>query len=109
MRAPTKRPHTAAGVVLALTTFAVPLTAAERSHEDQVTAGRDLALIVCSACHVVARDQPYPVSLTHPAPAFEAIANRPDTTAASLQRFLSGTHWDMQTLSYEHARSKADG
>jgi mono/diheme cytochrome c family protein len=60
--------------------------------------GEHIARLVCSACHVVARDQEFPPILTKPAPAFAEIANRPGVTAATLQRFILGTHWDTATL-----------
>src|SRR5512146_1833174 len=88
-----------AGLVVAFAAVSSALASpAERNHKDDTKAGRDLALIVCSACHVVAPDQRYPVAVTHPVPAFDEIANRPQTTRESLQRFLSGTHWDMLTV-----------
>ena len=55
-------------------------------------AGHRLALLLCAPCHVVATDQEQPPMLDNPAPAFLAIANRPDTTEASLRRFLLTTH-----------------
>jgi len=53
-------------------------------------AGRTLALLACTGCHVVATDQPFkPVYVGEPHPPdFKEIANRPNTTAASLQRYL---------------------
>jgi cytochrome c len=54
--------------------------------------GHRLALFLCAPCHVVATDQELPPILDKPAPPFLAIANRPDTTEASLRRFLLTTH-----------------
>lgn len=54
-------------------------------------AGRALALTACSGCHVVLPDQPFAPLLTG-LPDFRTIANRPQTTAVSLRRFLSGLH-----------------
>jgi mono/diheme cytochrome c family protein len=51
-------------------------------------AGREFALVACAACHVVAANQPFAPLLTG-APDFVTIANRPDVTAASLQRRLA--------------------
>jgi len=61
------------------------------SAQDQVQAGRALALQACTGCHVVAPDQPFkPVytGVPHP-PDFQEIANRSDATADSLRRHLS--------------------
>lgn len=52
-------------------------------------AGRALALRACTGCHVVAPDQQF-APLLRDAPDFRAIANRPGTTAAQLQRSLTG-------------------
>jgi mono/diheme cytochrome c family protein len=54
-------------------------------------AGRTLALRFCTGCHVVSADQPFPPLLTAPQapPDFHAIVNKPNTTEASLHRFLS--------------------
>jgi len=60
--------------------------------------GEHIARFECSACHVVAKDQEFPVLLTDPAPAFSVIANRPATSAKTLQNFITATHWDMRTI-----------
>jgi hypothetical protein len=36
--------------------------------------------------------------LNQPAPSFADIANRPDSSATSLRRFLTKTHWDQNTI-----------
>ena len=59
--------------------------------------GHRLALKICSACHVVASDQQFPPMLRKPAPNFQAIAARPGTSAASLQRFILTTHAEIAT------------
>jgi mono/diheme cytochrome c family protein len=69
----------------------VGATTAAASASD-VAAGRDLALDVCSNCHVVAADQRFPPTRQPPAPALRVIANKPDTTAASLARLLHTAH-----------------
>jgi len=51
-------------------------------------AGREFALVACTACHVVAANQPFAPLLTG-APDFMAIATRPDINAASLRRRLT--------------------
>jgi hypothetical protein len=33
-----------------------------------------------------------------PAPRFDQIANRPGTSEQSLQRFITTTHWDGETI-----------
>jgi mono/diheme cytochrome c family protein len=63
-----------------------------------VARGEHLARLICSACHVVAVDQEFPPLLRQPTPSFSEIANRPDTSAKSLQKFISTTHWDEKTL-----------
>jgi len=63
-----------------------------------VADGEHIARLICSACHVVASDQEFPPILNKPAPSFKDIANRPGTTAESLQRFIASTHWDVDTI-----------
>ena len=66
--------------------------------DTSVDDGRKFALAVCSACHVVASDQEFPPQLNQHAPDFQEIADRPNTTAISLRRFIGMTHWDLQTV-----------
>jgi mono/diheme cytochrome c family protein len=72
--------------------------AAEASAQQQpasrgrVQEGHRLALSKCDACHVVASDQQYPPLLSHYAPSFQDVANRPNTTAQSLEAFLAHSH-----------------
>jgi len=54
--------------------------------------GHDLAAIICANCHVAAADQRFMPVLNPPAPSFETIAQRPDTNADSLQKFMTTTH-----------------
>lgn len=61
-----------------------------------VDAGKRVALKICSTCHVVARDQPGPPLLSHPAPSFAAIANRRSTNEDSLRLFITKTHATIQ-------------
>ncbi len=63
-----------------------------------VARGEHIARIICSACHVVAKDQEYPPMLDTPGPSFFDVANRPGTTEASLRHFIITTHWDERTL-----------
>jgi mono/diheme cytochrome c family protein len=60
--------------------------------------GKQLARIACSDCHVVARDSESPPLQYDPAPRFDDIANRPGTSEKSLQKFITTTHWDGETL-----------
>lgn len=54
-------------------------------------AGRVFALRACTGCHIVAPDQPFKPVFTGPPhpPDFKDIANKPNVTAATLQRHLS--------------------
>ena len=53
--------------------------------------GRDMALLACTGCHVVAPNQPFkPINTGPPRPPdFKEIANRPNVTTATLQRHLA--------------------
>jgi mono/diheme cytochrome c family protein len=62
------------------------------SPTDDVRNGHHLAIMLCTACHVAAPDQPYKPTLDPPAPSFESIAQRADINADSLQHFLTTTH-----------------
>lgn len=64
----------------------------------ELARGEHVAQLVCAACHVVAKDQEYPPLLKSPAPSFFDIANRPGVSAASLQHFITNTHWDPDEL-----------
>jgi mono/diheme cytochrome c family protein len=75
-----------------------PAGAAEPPDGAVIARGEHIARIVCSACHVVAKDQEYPPILDQPGPSFYQVANRPDTTAKSLRHFITTTHWDLKTL-----------
>jgi mono/diheme cytochrome c family protein len=52
--------------------------------------GRIFALRACTGCHIVAPDQPFKPVFTGPPhpPDFKDIANKPNVTAATLQRHL---------------------
>lgn len=63
-----------------------------------VARGEHIARIVCSACHVVAKDQEFPPILDPPAPTFAEIANRAGMTAKNAERFVMRTHWDMEKI-----------
>ena len=83
----------AAASSLLVACLALPAGAA-----DSVASGRHIAGLVCSPCHVVAKDQEFAPLLNTPTPSFEDIANRPGTSAESLRGFLSGTHWDDKAI-----------
>jgi len=73
------------------TAWAAPATKEQaKLSEANVEAGRAFALLACTGCHVVAANQPFkPIYSGAPRPPdFKEIANRPDTTAASLQQRL---------------------
>jgi len=72
--------------------------AAEPHRSAAVRRGEHIARLICSACHVVAKDQEYPPILDAPGPTFYDVAHRPGTTEKSLRHFITTTHWDMQTI-----------
>ena len=75
---------------------ALPPPAGAMANAD-IRTGFRIARDVCSACHIVQPGQPGGTVLIHPGPSFQEIANRPDTTPASLRAFIMGTSWDMAT------------
>jgi mono/diheme cytochrome c family protein len=87
------------GVAVVLVPWAAAAAAAAASPDPQVRRGKEVAQLQCSACHVVAERQKYPPLLEDPAPSFQSIANRPQTSKAALRRFVATTHWDQQTAS----------
>jgi mono/diheme cytochrome c family protein len=56
-----------------------------------VQEGYRLAVGICSACHLAARDQRFEPALQPPAPSFESIAQRVTTNADSIRTFLKTT------------------
>ena len=80
-----------AALVVISTAWAAPAANVQSKPVDgNVEAGRDLALLACTGCHVVAPDQPFkPIRTGLPRPPdFKEIANRSNTTTASLQHHL---------------------
>ena len=77
-------------LVLAWLLLPLPATA-----QDPGVGGK-LAIRWCMACHVV---EPNPRTASDSAPSFQAIAARPETTAASLDRYLSTGHTLMPDFS----------
>jgi mono/diheme cytochrome c family protein len=71
---------------------AVAIHAAAADDAGQVAHGHQLALEICSACHVAGPDQKTPPILEKPAPSLASIANRTGTTAASIEKFLLTIH-----------------
>ena len=69
--------------ILALALLVVPAAAQD------LAAGRAMAIRWCMACHVVEAGQS---RATDNAPSFRSIAVRPDTTATSLDRYISKGH-----------------
>jgi mono/diheme cytochrome c family protein len=70
----------------------IALTAPAEELDQSAVRGRSIAVSICSSCHVVASDQPYPPILRHPGPSFQAIANKPADTGDTLRRFIATTH-----------------
>ncbi len=60
-------------------------------------AGKALALQWCSACHLVAEDQPTATSVS--LPSFYDMAKDPDWTEATLATFLADPHPKMPNMS----------
>jgi mono/diheme cytochrome c family protein len=67
-------------------------SAQQTANRGSAAAGRQLALDKCDGCHIVAAHQEFPPLIGNVAPSFFVVANRPDTTAQSLQTFLSHPH-----------------
>jgi mono/diheme cytochrome c family protein len=67
-------------------------TSATSDQAGRIEEGHRLALELCSVCHVVAPDQVSTPVLRNPGPPFHDIANRPDTTCASLRMMLTTGH-----------------
>jgi len=84
--------------LLGLSALGAAAWPAEETSDRQVNHGRQIALQICAACHVVAPAQEFPPLLNPPAPPFAEIANRADSTRASLRHFVTHTHWDEKSL-----------
>jgi len=69
-----------------------PVWAQPVSTSEEVQKGHQLAVMVCSACHLAAPDQESLPIRRPAAPAFSAIAQRPNLSAESLETFLMTTH-----------------
>jgi mono/diheme cytochrome c family protein len=66
-----------------------------RAANSLVSAGREFALEVCAACHVVGKAQTTAPILNPPAPNFLVIAKRAKTTETFLRAFLRAPHGKM--------------
>ena len=82
-------PSLLAGALLALAGTASAQTAPQAK---LLVEGHDLALALCSVCHIAASDQTGTPMLTNPGPPFRTIANRAGVTPLSLRNFLLTTH-----------------
>ena len=65
---------------------------ADRASAASVSAGRQVALDVCAACHLVAPDQEFPPFKDPPATPFATIAQQPGFSAAWLRNYIAATH-----------------
>ena len=81
--------------------------------QGNVEAGRSMALLACTGCHIVAPDQPFKPVRVGPLqpPDFKDIANRPGLTADSLRHHLEtlpdvpqNAHMPNMVLSSEELR-----
>ena len=79
-----------AAIVASAAWVAPPLCAQTKPPEGDTAAGRDLALLDCTGCHMVTANQPFkPINAGPPPPPdFKEIANRPNMTVAALQHHL---------------------
>jgi hypothetical protein len=78
-----------AGVAAGLVALAHAAVAAQ----SPAAAGRDVAARICSKCHVVGVDQPYPPPQSWHIRSFVEIANDPTMTPRVLDTFITTTHW----------------
>jgi mono/diheme cytochrome c family protein len=85
------RRSAALAVIAVSALWGVPTINAQTQRlEGNAEAGRHLALLACTGCHIVASDQPFkPIYAGPPRPPdFKGIANQSNITAASLQHHL---------------------
>ena len=75
-------------IFITVTCAALP-TLAQSLEDSHRSAGRLVAMEICSHCHRVAEGQRAPLPST---PSFIDIANMPSTTALSLKAFLRSNH-----------------
>jgi mono/diheme cytochrome c family protein len=80
------------GILAALLFVGGAARAQPASNSEQVAQGHDLALALCSVCHVAAPDQTEPPMQSNAGPPFRDIANNPQITPAALRTFMEITH-----------------
>jgi mono/diheme cytochrome c family protein len=85
-------------LLLGLSALSTGAMAVDKGPGGGTERGHQIALKICSACHVVAPDQEFSPLLRPPAPPFVDIANGTNRTRASLRHFIVTTHWDEKTL-----------
>ncbi|MDR3533350.1 MAG: hypothetical protein P4L90_22675 [Rhodopila sp.] len=85
-------PQVVSGIMVAICLAAAPDGAFAQSASKSAAAGQQLAQQFCAQCHVIA---PSSARGWTDAPAFDAIANRPATTAATLTAFIQKPHMHM--------------
>ena len=91
--------ETIGALLLTVSWFTSPTgVATASSPTPELARGEHVALLVCAACHVVAKDQEYPPLLTEATPTFVDIAKRPGVSAYTLQHFITNTHWDGEKI-----------
>ena len=73
--------------------FGIP----QLSQLSQISDGYRIAKNLCNPCHVIGPHSDPRTILPIPGPRFEDLANRPDTSAEALKRFLATTDWDMRS------------
>jgi cytochrome c len=79
--------------ILSAVLMATPALAQEQG---RASAGRDLAMSVCSNCHLVAERQSHPPMDS--VPSFDAVARNTSLTPDRLRTFLAKPHWPMPDL-----------
>jgi mono/diheme cytochrome c family protein len=79
-------------------TFPMPASARPQAARRDVAAGREIAMDVCSACHIVAEHQEFPPTLEQHLLSFQEIADKPASTPKTLRHFIMTTHWDEKTV-----------
>jgi len=78
------------------TTLSTATWSQEASVSDEIQQGHRLASLICANCHVASPDQNIPPILYPPAPSFESIAQRDNTSIDSVRTFLTTTHRDIR-------------
>jgi cytochrome c2 len=88
-----RRVYRITAVAMLIGAMAATASAQQRAHRGgPAEEGRRLALSKCDVCHIVASNQQYRPLISHYAPSFYDVANRPNTNAQSLQACLANSH-----------------